>query len=82
MVPSRYPTLLVYLACVQVFEQVAFLPLVIAHIERVTSQILPLPVEVLHHWKGVIVRALGHSICILTLLDASSEAALVLYVSW
>ena len=55
---SRHLLLLVHLSSIQLFEKVAFLALVIAHIESISSHILLLSIEVIHHGKSVVVRAL------------------------
>ena len=55
--------------------------LIVAHVEGVPCQVLLLPVEVLDHRQGIIVRTLLHILCVGVLLDSASEAALVLYLA-
>ena len=71
-----------HLVCVQVFEKVTLLTLIITDIESISSHVLLLTVEILHHRQGVIIWTLLHhgtSTYCLSLLNLA-EAILVLYL--
>ena len=72
VVSARGSALLMQLVCIEFFEEVSFLPLVVADVESVACQVLSLPVEIFHHRQRIIVRALRHSI------PVSPAAAIVL----
>jgi len=80
--PATTSHLLLHFVGVQVFEEVAFLPLVVAHVESVPCYVLLLSVEVFYHWQSVIIWALLHGVCITRLLHTSTETTLVLDLSW
>ena len=79
----RHLLLLVQLTCIQVFEKIAFLALIIAYIESVASHIilLLLSVEVVYHGQGIVIRTLchGHRVCRLLLYSVTKT---VLVLAW
>ncbi len=77
---------LLHLVCIQVFEKITFLALIIAHVEGIPSHVLMLPVKVLDHRQCVVVGASAHGRLVAstasTCIDSIAKAVLVADLTW
>ena len=75
---SSLGLMLVHFSCIQVFEKIAFLALIIANIESIASHVLLLAVEIFDHWERcVVIGTLLHGWPVVVMLHTRSKAILV-----